>query len=104
LLIDMPGLREVALWATEESVESVFDDLNTLAAGCRFRDCLHQGEPGCAVAQAIIEGRIAAGRVESFHKLQREVESHDVLACKRRDRILCRAQQQMQRHEPKWRE
>jgi ribosome biogenesis GTPase len=108
LLIDMPGLREVALWASEESVESVFEDLTTIAAGCRFRDCSHQGEPGCAVAQAIVEGHITADRVDHFHQLRGEAASRDPrqsLARKRRDKILCRSQNQMQRRgSPKWSE
>lgn len=111
LLIDMPGLREVQLWATEESVEAAFDDLTTIAAGCRFRDCSHQGEPGCAVAEAIVEGRIAADRVEHFRRLRGEVAHRDLrqsvatqLARKRRDKILCRSQNRMQRHGGKWRE
>jgi len=99
LLIDMPGLREVQLWASEESVETVFDDLRTIAAGCRFRDCAHQGEPGCAVAAAIAAGRIGADRVEHFRRLRGEV---DTLARKRRDKILHRRQNQMQRRPPKW--
>ena len=111
LLIDMPGLREVRLWASEKSVESVFEDLAMIAAGCRFRDCSHQGEPGCAVAQAVVEGRITADRVNHFRQLRGEVTHHDMqqsvaglLARKRRDRILCRSQNQMQRRPLKWRE
>ncbi|MGA3025934.1 MAG: ribosome small subunit-dependent GTPase A [Bryobacteraceae bacterium] len=101
LLIDMPGLREVQLWASEQSVETVFDDLRTIAAGCRFRDCGHEGEPGCAVAEAIAAGRITADRVSHFRQLRGEV---DRLARKRRDRIGCRNQKQLQLRGPKWRE
>ena len=68
-LIDTPGLREVQLWATSESVAAVFDDIAALAAHCRFSDCTHSTEPGCAVRDAV-----DAGRLNSFHKLQREVE------------------------------
>lgn len=68
LLMDMPGLREVGLWADESAVEAAFADIAELAAGCRFRDCRHQGEPGCAVATAVDAARLA-----SFHKLEREV-------------------------------
>jgi ribosome biogenesis GTPase len=101
LLIDMPGLREVRLWASEHSVATVFDDLRAIAEGCRFRDCAHLGEPGCAVAQAIDEGHITADRVRHFRQLRGEV---DALARKRRDRIGCRGQKQLQLRGPKWRE
>lgn len=66
-LIDTPGLREIQLWATEESVAAVFEDIAGLAAHCRFGDCTHSVEPGCAV-----RGVVDAGRLDSFHKLRRE--------------------------------
>ena len=68
-LIDTPGLREVQLWATSESVAAVFDDIAALAAHCRFADCTHNVEPGCAVRDSV-----DAARLNSFHKLQREAE------------------------------
>jgi len=89
------------LWASEHSVATVFDDLRAIAEGCRFRDCAHLGEPGCAVAQAIDEGHITADRVRHFRQLRGEV---DALARKRRDRIGCRGQKQLQLRGPKWRE
>ena len=111
LLIDMPGLREVQLWASEQSVEMVFDDLREIAAGCRFRDCAHEGEPGCMVAEAIAEGRIPANRVNHFRQLRGEVANRELrqsvtgtLARKRRDKILHRSQNQLQRTGRKWRE
>ena len=105
LLIDMPGMREVQLWASEASVDAVFDDLREIAAACRFRDCTHSGEPGCAVAAAIAEGRVTEDRVAHFHKLRGEVEAvADKLARKRRDRILCRSQKQLHQRGMKWRE
>jgi len=66
-LIDTPGLREIQLWATEESIAAVFDDIAELATQCRFSDCSHIAEPDCAV-----RGAVDAGRLESFHKLRRE--------------------------------
>jgi ribosome biogenesis GTPase len=104
LLIDMPGLREVQLWASEESVEMVFDDLRTIAAGCRFRDCSHTGEPGCAVARAIAEGHIAADRLEHFLRLRAEVAQRDIQAQKRRDKLGSRGQRQLSMRGPKWRD
>jgi len=68
LIVDTPGLREVQLWVGPESVDVAFADIAALAEQCRFRDCRHQGEPGCAVAS----GGIDAARLASYAKLQRE--------------------------------
>jgi ribosome biogenesis GTPase len=73
LLIDSPGLRELQLWADPESMESGFPDIDELAGECRFRDCRHQGEPGCAVAAAVERGDIDARRLENYHKIGREL-------------------------------
>lgn len=72
LLLDTPGMRELALMTDAAAVEEVFDDVEALAERCRFRDCQHQGEPGCAVAGAVAGGELAAERLESYQKLQRE--------------------------------
>lgn len=77
LLIDTPGLREVQLWASTTSVEQTFPEILELAANCRFRDCQHQGEPGCAVAAGVERGEIETARVESFHRFHRELEYLD---------------------------
>jgi ribosome biogenesis GTPase len=73
LIIDTPGLRELQLWEGSESVDEVFHDIEALAEECRFRDCGHNAEPGCAVKQAVAEGTLPAGRLENYHKLQREL-------------------------------
>lgn len=72
LLIDTPGLRELQLWGAAESVEHTFSDIEELAAQCKYGDCGHSSEPGCAVQAAIAEGRLEADRLESQRKLQRE--------------------------------
>ncbi|MBE9159083.1 ribosome small subunit-dependent GTPase A [Nodosilinea sp. LEGE 06152] len=72
LLIDTPGMRELQLWTTSEGLEATFADIEALAADCRFRDCRHQGEPGCAVEEAIAAGNLDGDRLHSYHKLQRE--------------------------------
>lgn len=69
LLIDLPGLREVQLWASQEHLDASFDDIQELAQGCRFRDCRHANEPGCAVLQAGLD----AARLENYQKMQKEV-------------------------------
>ncbi len=72
VLIDTPGMREIQLWDTGEALAGTFLDVEAIAEGCRFRDCRHRGEPGCAVVAAVADGRLAAGRLESYHKLQDE--------------------------------
>lgn len=74
LIIDTPGLREIQLWADGEAVDSSFTDIEAHAESCRFRDCSHDGEPGCAVRAAVEAGDLAEERVESWRKLRREVE------------------------------
>lgn len=71
-LIDTPGLREVGLWTDAETVDAVFDDVTALGSECRFRDCTHEGEPGCAVQEAVDGGSLAVDRYESWVKLRRE--------------------------------
>jgi len=73
LLIDTPGMRELQLWSADAGFETTFADLDTLAEGCRFRDCAHAGEPACAVVQAVADGRLAAERLAHWHQLRREL-------------------------------
>jgi ribosome biogenesis GTPase / thiamine phosphate phosphatase len=79
-LIDTPGMRELQLWAGRESVDAVFDEITAIAERCRFRDCTHTGEPGCAVAAALERGEVDGGRVTSFQKLRAEAEYHESVA------------------------
>jgi ribosome biogenesis GTPase len=77
LLIDTPGMRELTPWADEAAVESAFDDIATLAESCRFGDCAHEGEPGCAVAVAVETGRLDADRLANYRRLLREAAFED---------------------------
>ena len=72
VLIDTPGMRELQLWETPERLAGTFADIEEAAVGCKFRDCRHQAEPGCAVRAAVEAGAIPASRLESFHKLAEE--------------------------------
>jgi ribosome biogenesis GTPase len=74
LLVDTPGLRELGLWGAGEALGGSFADVAALAAACRFRNCRHETEPGCAVRTAVDEGRLDAGRVANLEKLKREEE------------------------------
>ncbi|MBF6328545.1 ribosome small subunit-dependent GTPase A [Nocardia transvalensis] len=73
-LIDTPGLRSVGLWDATEGLSRTFSDIETLAAECRFADCAHQSEPGCAVLAALESGELPQRRFDSYRKLQRENE------------------------------
>jgi len=72
ILIDTPGMRELQLWDAEDGLERAFGDVELLADSCRFRDCSHGGEPGCAVTAAVERGELAAERFASYRRLQRE--------------------------------
>ena len=72
LLIDTPGMRELQPWAGEDAVDAAFSDVSALAAGCRFADCAHEGEPGCAVRAAVESGQLHADRLEHYRRLLRE--------------------------------
>lgn len=88
MLMDTPGLREIQLWAGDASLGDAFADVAELARACRFRDCTHQQEPGCAVRAAVEEGRLDAARLASHHKLAKELRYLEV----REDVGLQRAQ------------
>ena len=72
LLIDTPGLRGVGLWISDDGLDRAFADVEELVAACRFGDCEHRTEPGCAVLAAVEEGRLPQPRLDSWRKLQRE--------------------------------
>ena len=74
LVIDTPGLRELQLWGESDGgIAEAFEDVAELAATCRFADCMHETEPGCAIRAAIEDGSLPAERLESYRKLQREL-------------------------------
>lgn len=78
LLIDTPGLREIQLWSEGTGLQVAFDDVKELAAACRFGDCSHTAEPACAVRAAVADGRLAASRLDSYLKLQAELQALEV--------------------------
>lgn len=92
LILDTPGMRELGLWQADEGLAATFGDIEALASGCRFRDCSHKGEPGCAVREAMDLGDLDEGRFRSYGKLQRELAHLD-----RRDDPQARAE-----HRKKW--
>ena len=72
LAIDTPGMRELGMWEAEEGISRGFPDVEEHLGHCRFSDCSHQGEPGCAVAEAIRRGELSPERWESYRKLREE--------------------------------
>jgi ribosome biogenesis GTPase len=78
LLIDTPGMRELQLWADEAVLDSTFAEIAELAAECRFSDCSHEQEPGCAIKQALADGSLPKERFASYRKLQREIRALEI--------------------------
>ena len=76
-LIDTPGMREIQLWAAPQDLDAAFTDIAALAARCRFRDCGHAVEDGCAVRAALDAGELDAGRWQSYAKLRAEIAWHE---------------------------
>lgn len=71
-IIDMPGVRGLGLWDADEGIGAAFSDIEELAGSCRFRDCTHTGEPGCAVQAAVESGELSPARLESYVRLRAE--------------------------------
>jgi ribosome biogenesis GTPase len=78
LLVDTPGLRELQLWSDGAGLEAAFEDVSELAGACRFTDCRHDGEPGCAVRAAVADGRLDPLRLASYQKLQAELRALEI--------------------------
>ncbi len=98
LVIDTPGMREFHMWVAGEGLDEAFPDLASLGAGCKFRDCTHHNEPGCAVKAAVEAGSITRERYASFIKLQRELafmaeerKQHTYTVNKRRSKMGTKA-------------
>jgi ribosome biogenesis GTPase len=90
-LIDTPGLRELGMWVDEVGIDAAFNDVTDLAALCRFNDCAHVSEPGCAVLAAIAAGELAADRLDSYRKLLGEA----AFAARKNDHRLAKEAQKV---------
>ncbi len=108
MVIDTPGMRELQLWGGQGSVEQTFDEIAGLGAHCRFRDCAHEGESGCAVGEALSNGSLDEARWESYRKLQAETRRHELLtdktaalAAKQRLKAVHKAQREHYKMRPK---
>jgi ribosome biogenesis GTPase / thiamine phosphate phosphatase len=94
LLLDTPGMRQLQLWADESALDETFADVAELARECRFSDCAHGNEPGCAVRAALGDGTLPQVRWDSYRKLQRELRA---LALKQDARLLSEARKERRR-------
>lgn len=74
LVVDTPGMRELGLWDAAQGIDLAFEDIGRLAEDCKFRDCTHRGEPGCAVTTAAQTGVLDPARLENYFKLQAELD------------------------------
>jgi ribosome biogenesis GTPase / thiamine phosphate phosphatase len=72
LIMDTPGMRELQIWSVDSALDETFEDIKTLAEGCRFRDCSHETEPDCRVRSAVVHGELDAGRLANYFKLCKE--------------------------------
>jgi ribosome biogenesis GTPase / thiamine phosphate phosphatase len=90
-LIDTPGLRELGMWVGGEGIEAAFSDVTDLALQCRFNDCAHAGEPGCAVTAAIAAGELEADRLASYRQLLGEA----AFAARKNDHRLAKEAQKL---------
>lgn len=108
LVIDTPGLREVQLWASDTAIAQTFPEISEFAIHCRFRDCQHKEEPGCAVVAGVGAGQIDADRLDSLHRLRRELDHLDrqsdplsAMEYKNKIKRIMRAHEQQQRRRTK---
>ncbi|MBZ5551689.1 MAG: ribosome small subunit-dependent GTPase A [Acidobacteriia bacterium] len=99
IVVDTPGMRELQLWESAVGISQAFEDLEALAQQCRFRDCQHRGEPGCAIPHALADGTLDRARLENYRKMQAELRFLDTKtdpearrAVKERWKKLCKAQ------------
>jgi ribosome biogenesis GTPase len=104
LVIDTPGMREFQMWLADQGIHEAFPEIEALGAGCRFRDCSHTGEKGCAVLAAVSNGELPESRYQSFLKLRKELQfmeqahtRHGYLQRKRQTRVAQRAFDQLKR-------
>ena len=85
-MLDTPGMRELQLTDAAAGVSELFANIETLATQCKFRNCAHEGEPGCAVQAAIADGTLDSARLDRYNKLAREDELNTATLAERREK------------------
>lgn len=103
MLVDTPGMRELGLVGASEGMDDSYTDINSLATGCRFGDCSHTNEPGCAVLAAVEEGTLSQDHYRNFLKLKKESEFHEMsyLDKRRKDKAFGRFVKAAKKHKYK---
>jgi len=94
VMLDTPGMRELQLWDADEGLSTAFADIDELTTDCRFSDCAHEREPGCAVRAALADGTLERDRFDSWRKLERELEG---LRIRQDARLLSEARKERRR-------
>ena len=105
LLLDTPGMRELKLWEGGDGLDAAFGDIEALTTECRFNDCSHTREPGCAIKRALGDGSLDRGRWASYQKLQRELHALEIRQDKRlrsEARKKWRQRERAHRHPKRW--
>jgi ribosome biogenesis GTPase len=105
LVLDTPGIRELQLWDVTEGFGTAFSDVESLFEQCRFRDCSHEREPGCAVKQALADGSLDPDRYRSYQKLQRELRALELKQDRRARAEMgkkLRLRERARRHPKRW--
>lgn len=107
-VIDTPGMREIQVWGDEDGLAAAFPEIDDLVAACRFRDCRHDSEGGCAVREALDSGRLDTARFDSYMKLRAEFENlerrrsqHARIVEKREGKRFAKMVREVNRHNPK---
>ena len=85
MIIDTPGMRELGMWDVSEGLGDAFADVEQFIGKCRFSDCRHESEPGCAIKAAIAAGELDTGRWESYQKLKEEAIDRDEMMRRKRE-------------------
>jgi ribosome biogenesis GTPase len=103
LLIDMPGMRELGMLGVGEGIDETFSDIGALARHCRFADCRHVSEPGCAVRAAIEKHELSEEHLQNYRKLEKEAQFHDLSYVERRkkDKAFGRFVHSLMKHKDK---
>jgi ribosome biogenesis GTPase len=87
MVIDNPGIREIAFWNNAEKIDTAFPEIEILSGECRFSNCTHIHEPGCRVLKAVADHELMPDRLESYHKMRRELEYLSKRTHKSADRV-----------------
>ncbi len=87
MIIDNPGIREIAFWDDGSGVDAAFPEIDAWAQECRFSDCGHESEPGCRVGEAVLSGELSLDRLENYLKMKREIHYLAERRCKSADRV-----------------